>query len=408
MKSIGPHLPQKGFLQDYLDYAHPLTDAPTIYHLFCGLVAEAVAVGRKVYIPFGAQTIYLHLWVVLLGLSSLDRKTTSMNIARRLLGRLEYVNILPSEFSAERLVEMLSEKPEGLFIWGEFGSALAKFERDYMGGTKELLADLFDSPGRYTRETKGGSFTIQSPSFSILTGTPTEWLSRRVRGDDVRGGFFPRFLYVPRLEKGQRIAIPPPPDAHLESRLASQLHRIAQVEGAADFSRVEPDYREWLFEAEEAVERNPQAAALSAFHARLHVYALKLAVLYQLSIDAGLTVSPEAMQWGMGVVDFLKGHVGSFFGPETMGDRDEREKARVLRIILERPGIARGDLLRFSHLLAPRLEVLLKTLIGEELVGCAPPEPGRRAFTYWPTELARELNGLPSHALAEGSQGGKS
>ena len=59
---------------------------------------------------------------------------------------------------------------------------------------------------------------IERPVVSILAGSTLEWLQRQMGEDDVRGGFFPRFLFVPESAKDRSLPIPPPPDLTAENR----------------------------------------------------------------------------------------------------------------------------------------------------------------------------------------------
>ena len=49
-------------------------------------------------------------------------------------------------------------------------------------------------------------------------------------------------------------------------------------------------------------------------------------------------------------------------------DRNMRDKAKVLRLIEREPGIKKGKLLSYSHLLARRLDEIVNTLQLEEKI----------------------------------------
>ena len=92
------------FLDIYQHYAEEVTDASPDYHAFMGLVTLASVVGNRVFMPWGDTNIYPNMWVILIGKSTLDRKTTSINISKRLLFRFNHKLIYPNEFSYEKLV----------------------------------------------------------------------------------------------------------------------------------------------------------------------------------------------------------------------------------------------------------------------------------------------------------------
>ena len=118
---------------------------------------------------------------------------------------LTLIIILPNDFSREKLIENLGKQPAGIFPVYEFGEFMSKFNRDYMLGVKEFLADLWDSPSQYKRSLKGCDVTINNPAISLLGATTIEWLEDKLTQSDLRGGFFPEYFSYPpekrRLER---------------------------------------------------------------------------------------------------------------------------------------------------------------------------------------------------------------
>ena len=179
----------------------PTTDAPREYIVPCALVTIATVLSHRVYVPFGGDRVYPNLWVVLLGPSSTFRKTTTVKQVRRTLGRLTEGDphglLFPDEFSKEALVSRLAERAQGLLTYSEFSGALAAMGRDYMSGTKELLADLYDSPPKYQRTVGNRTITAQNVCIGILAASQTDWLLEKIKESDIRGGFMARICSCP-------------------------------------------------------------------------------------------------------------------------------------------------------------------------------------------------------------------
>ena len=239
-------LPSRGLLADYLAFASPLTDAPQAYHLAVGLTVLAALVGNRVTIAHGPRPLFCNLYVTLLGRSTFSRKTTSIGIGQRILGHFESAAVMPAEFSPEAFLERLEKTPAAVLIYPELARALNAFKRDYMAGMLERLTELYDCPETYTRELKGRSFTIKQPVLSILAASTVEWLQRTMGEDDVRGGFYPRFLFVPEGTRGATMALPPAPDPRAETALVRGLSRLVRLEGTADLSAVRSGYGRWF------------------------------------------------------------------------------------------------------------------------------------------------------------------
>src|SRR6266545_786973 len=112
--------------------------------------------------------------------------------------------------------------------------------------------------------------------------------------DDVRGGFFPRFVFVPEGQQPQHLAIPPEPDAQAEQHLVQGLSRLLSLRGKADLSIVRGIYQDWYRRLVTSLYARDDNDALSSFAGRLSVTALKLAVLYHVAEADDLMISPEA------------------------------------------------------------------------------------------------------------------
>ena len=274
--------PPRSALALYEQYWLPTTDAPREYLVACGLSTIGTAIGNRIYIPFGGERIYPNLWNVLLGPSSTFRKSTTVKQARRTLARLtEGQNdglLFPDEFSKEALVARLAERAQGLLTYSEFSGALAAFNRDYMSGIKELLADLYDSPPRYERIVGQKTLVAKDVCISLLAASQTDWLLEKLKETDIRGGFMARMTFWPAFIKRRFIALPPEPDTRIGNELVRHLNQIRGLEGAVMIpSSCRDRYAAWLEQHERELESLPGAGNLGPFWSRLSVTTLKMA-----------------------------------------------------------------------------------------------------------------------------------
>jgi hypothetical protein len=341
-----------------------MTDAPQQYHLFSGLVVLSALLGNRVSIPFGPQALMPNLYVVLIGRSTFSRKTTSIAIAQRILRHFEGTQVLPSEFSPEAFLDKLGRAPAGLLIYPEFSRALAAFRRDYMAGMVERLTELYDSPPHYSRELRGGNrIEIERPVVSILAGSTLEWLQRQMGEDDVRGGFFPRFLFVSEGPKNRSLPIPPPPDLAAENRIVQGLAAVQRLDGLASLASVQDDYEGWYRRIELATYAQDEGEATGAFVGRLTVTALKLALLYHVAeYPSSLAIGRDALARALALVGWLQQQVEWLLRDGLAFTRAEKQRQRVLAIIRRRRGVPHSALLKASHLSARELREALETL----------------------------------------------
>jgi hypothetical protein len=374
--------PMGSALARYEMYWMPTTDAPREYIVPCGLAVIGTVINTNVYIPFGGDRIYPNLWAIILGPSSTFRKTTTVKQARRTLARLSEGQpnalLFPDEFSKEALVTRLAENAQGLLTYSEFSGAMAAFGRDYMSGTKELLADLYDSPPSYERVVGARTLNATNVCLSILAASQTDWLLEKLKESDVRGGFMARFSYWPAFYKRRFLAIPDEPDGKTGNELVRHLHDIRRLHGPMQLpSSVRDRYTDWLRQHEQDLEALPRAGQLSPFWSRLGMTTLKLGLILQVSTHGTLHMDDDALESAIGLTDYLKRSLAHLFDEEIAFTADMRNRQKVLGMIRRKPGIAFRDISRNANLLKRQLDPVLETLRAEELV-CI------RDNGYWP------------------------
>lgn len=372
----------RGTLSLYECYWTPTTDAPREYLIACGLATLGTVISTHSYIKFGGDRIYPNLWQVVLGPSSTYRKTTTVRQARRTLQRLcegQGPSLLfPDEFSKEAFVSRLSEHAQGLLTYSEFSGALKAFGRDYMSGTKELLADLYDSPPVYERVVGRQRIQAKDVCIGILAASQTDWLLEALKESDVRGGFMARFTFWPAFQKRRFLAIPPEPDGKIGNELIRELNALRKIDGPMVLpSDVQEHYAAWLQDHERQLDALPRAGQLGPFWSRLASTTLKLALILNLSAHHTLLMDDAALDAAIGLTEFLKRALGHLFEEEMAFTPDMRNRQRVLQAIRRHPGSPFRVVSRNSSLLKRQLDAVLDTLQAEGLVEF-------REKGYWP------------------------
>jgi len=320
-------------------------------------------IGRKVYLPFGDGAVYPNTWIVLVAGSSFFHKSTAVAIPTRILRIVNENLILPNEFSPEVMVAGLEAQSNGLFVWSEMKSALSMMNRPYMEGTKEMLTDLYDCPDVYIRKLKNQSYRIESPALSILAATTVDWLVSGIKQNDIAGGFTARFVFVPAMTKSRDIALPEPTNHQRRNQMATMLQRCAQVEGMVDISNIRSKYENWYYRHVAELDGAPMREALAGFYSRLSVYTLKFAMLLEVSKTQDTLISEETLDEAIAITDYLKRSIRYLVEHEFHMTRESADLEKIHRIISNKPGIERNDLLRHSHMAAKTFNPLLDTLI---------------------------------------------
>lgn len=362
-------IPEQGFIRDYVDFASSLTDAPKIFHVFCGLTLLSSIVGRRAYCPgFGGRPLYPNLWSILVAPSSSYRKTTAVNIAGDFISELGG-KMLPQEFSPEMLIQEISDNPKSTFIWSEFGSALARFEREYMQGIKDILADIYDCPPHYSRKTKGGDLFVQDPYITMLGATNMDWMTdkKNIRGD-MRGGFIARILFVPFTSKDYEMDIPGVADKSARSRLSGFLSEILDY-APTEFGISELTPLRTALNKENAsiAETSEYMVELKAAFSRYEMVALKLATLYAISMGRwGGEIPSEAMEHAGNAVRLLRESILDILQSVPL-NRDDEKLVEVCNkmMVAHATGhiwISRGEIIRYTHLPLKTVQGIMATL----------------------------------------------
>jgi hypothetical protein len=353
---------QSDFISDFVAYAEESTDAPPIYHRFMGYGTLSAVVGRNVYLTYGSQPLYCNLWIILIGKSSVLHKSTSLNYARDLIREVKSDIILPNEFTPEKLVAVLADNPQGVFIWDELASFLGQTGKDYMAGTKEIMTNLYDCPPVYSRKTKGDAAEIRDPYVVVLAATTPDWMTKQLTQADIRGGFLPRFICVPAYDKEKVLPVPPPADMAKRAALIEHLRAIAGIQGEMTLSpEAKAKYESWYL-AMHAEILSLDGGLLDAFFSRLADYTLKLAMLNELSTTRSLTVSLGSMERAISLTEMLKGTLRTLVEEELSFSRNEHAEKTVLKHIKQEKKIGHSALLRKVHLSAKDFDMAMTTL----------------------------------------------
>jgi hypothetical protein len=367
-KAFRDLVPDGSFLHYYSIMAGEMTDAPVEFHLAVGLSVLSAAVGNNVFFRAWGRDVYPNLWTILLAPSGFYRKTTAMNIGLRIIKAACRERMLPNDFTQEKLMENLSKESAGIVPVIEFGAFLKSLSRDYNVSLKEFLTEVYDG-GDYRRETKGGTIEITNPAVSIMAGTTIDWIVSQTKGDDLKSGFFARFLFWPGREKNGWKGLGDQQEDPMFWTCVELVRQVAEVKGQVVVTpEILETYNKWLRKFETGVNEEHLPGMLQGFLTRLGTYVLKFAVLYQLSMTQELGISPEAMYYATRLADYLKSHLVRLMEDEMVISRDGQELNAIAEIIGAEPGLSKSAILRKSKMKARNLNDLLDTLFQSERI----------------------------------------
>ena len=392
-------VPPKSWLQEYMNFIYPTTDAPEQFTYACGMAVLSMAC-REMYIQFGQARIRPNLWLAIIAPSSLYRKSTSINAGQHLINQFDEGAVLPHQMSPEAFVQQLAnERSSGIFAWGEFSSQLAAFEnRSYMRGYLSDLTDLYDCPETWLRRTVAdGLVKVENPFINIMTVSTQDWLNQCLSEGNLKGGFLPRFMWVMAFNKDRFLDWPQAPDPQTREFLVRDLSGIHEAfrggMTVSDEAKALYSGHAKLLETEAGLNADHEGT-LGAFYSRLSIYTLKFALIYQADIQTSQgfnsvsrEISVEAMQYAVNFTEYLRQSL-TFLLDKITYNEDMRDRLKVLEAVRQKPGIARSELYRRSKLSKKRLDEAVATLEESELIQRqSESSKGRPTFVYFPVKL---------------------
>jgi len=190
---------EDAFIKEYKVWASQATDAPEQYHeLTCFiLLSSVICSGLWLAVDWGE--IVPNLWGLMLGESTLTRKTTAMRLAVDMLKDVDNDLILATDGSAEGLLTGLSQRPGRVSIfWKDEISGLFDSinKKDYLAGLPETLTQLYDVPKVLTRLLRKETITISEPYFIFFGGGIRDKVYSLLNDEYILSGFLPRFIVV--------------------------------------------------------------------------------------------------------------------------------------------------------------------------------------------------------------------
>lgn len=293
------------FLARYVDYFQKRTDAPIEFGEATGLMAlSTLALGRR-WLSSGDN---LNIFMLLVGPSSRDRKTTAIDIVMDLIEETEPKRIGPGEFSPEGLLFHMRKK-RGLpsrnrliISMPEFGNALALMQRQYAQGTGALFCQLYDGSTIVKAKSGKRPITVVRPQVSLLGGAAYAMLEKYTAPVDWEGGFFARMLFIAGETRPQLYDDKPNmPTGERDITRMALVDLQQELEGNQKSMSLSDEAREVFKQWRKSLpmlnsDANPNNIAALANIERLVNTTIKVAALYQIDLSPSLVIGVPAME----------------------------------------------------------------------------------------------------------------
>lgn len=225
---------EDSLVKDYKEWGDVATDAPFEYHELSSFIALSALIAGGVKLPTSFGELVPNLWGLILGESTLTRKTTAMRMAMDIVTDIDDEAILATDGSPEGLLTGLSMRPSrtSIFYKDEVSGFFDSINRkDYLAGLPETLTQLYDVPKILQRLLRKDTITIQEPYFIFFGGGIRDKVYSLVKEEYVLSGFLPRFLVVSSstdMDRLRRTGPPTPVSDKLKERVINHMVELKQ------------------------------------------------------------------------------------------------------------------------------------------------------------------------------------
>jgi hypothetical protein len=375
------------FVDRFVAWARTTGDAAHQYFHAGAFMCLSCILAGNVKLPTSFGTIIPNLWILLLGDTTLTRKTTSMDIAVDMLLEVDPDVVMATDGSIEGLMEGLSTRPgrPSLFLRDEFSGMVEMMaRREYYAGMMEALTKLYD--GKFQKRLlRRGTVEVREPILMLFAGGIRSRTLSLLSEDFVVSGFLPRFIFVlaePNLNMLRPIG-PPTTDTkegrsalvkelirmrlmycrEIETKIAGSTitqRRITNVQLSSDAWALYNDLEKRLVESGL---HDARQDTLTPMMDRLAKSGLKAAVLIATSRceDAAVTVETrdiiKAFTFVIDWRDYAL-EVAANAGVTAF----EKRIQKIMTLIQKYPGVTRSIIMQRNALLKRDTDIILDTL----------------------------------------------
>ena len=298
---------QGSFVSDFIEYVSAQTDAPLEYAEAAALVCLSVAGYRcKANLAPYPGGLSNNLYVLLVGETTVSRKSTVQRIASQMIKSVMPPSVLPNRSKTEALIKSLANRSGVPSVWtpDEFGVTLAQiYQRDFMAGLEEMLLTVY-SGDDYQYERVLDTVTIRSPHLSVLAAATPESLAR-AGATALDSGLLPRFAIVyPQVMPESRAVGQAKDMSAIRQNLISRLHAIVSWSD----SKRDITFSEEALNALNSAESDLIGGAAARLPTMLYKVAA-LAAISEQSTHVRLSHAQSAItvvrRWGSGVTNIV-------------------------------------------------------------------------------------------------------
>lgn len=293
------------FIAPFMQFFAKATDAPFSFGEASALMTiSTIALGRR-ELAYG-EGIKPNLFCMLVGDSSVARKSTAVKFAKKFTTEVDDQRVGPRDYTVEGLIKWMQQKDPAtsktrnkvaLFA-EEFGADLARMEAYASTMTADFCA-LYDGDTFEKARASSGVTRVERPRVNLFAACAYHMLAKYIRPRDWLSGYMMRFIFVAPSEMRPQEEIQPL-FPHPEYQQAVVSLKTLRDDLNAQHVALQLDPAALAYYRQEMKRFNHHLKTLGpvqqTYQARFGVNVLKLSLLYQLDVDPFSYVTQLAVQ----------------------------------------------------------------------------------------------------------------
>lgn len=396
------------FIDRYRTWAYEATDAVEEFHDLSAVILLSTVIANSVRLDTSYGQMVPNLWGMILGDSTLSRKTTAMRMVTDIIAGIDPDLVLATDGTAEGLLTGLESRPHKVSIF--YKDELSGFfesinKREYLTGMPETLSALYDVPAIYTRRLRTAVIRIESPVFIFFGGGVRDKVYEALNENYVTQGFLPRFLIASGDTDIERLRRTGPPTevglakrgaivteiADLYEHYATDIMQNIAGQRVQMPPRIQAILTQGAWDKYGDIEQQMVYAANSSSIPGLALPTFERLSRSMLKLACIISASRQVPKDEAIMVDELDvitaAHYIQIWGENSIeaiinaGVKvSERILEKLVRVITEHPGILRSTIMQHYHLTKREADDVLSTL---EDRGTVRKEKQGRGFAYY-------------------------
>ena len=398
-------------VEEYIQWASERTDAAPQYHQAGAFTLLSVLGSTNIRLATSFGLLVPNLWFMILGDTTLTRKSTAMDMALGILDDVAPETLLATDSSVEGLISALALRDgrASLFHRDEITGMFAQMnKREHLAGMAETFTRLYDG-GRAKRVLRSQTISVDKPVFIFLGGGIRNKLYSQLTEEHIESGLLPRFIFIladTDADRLQALGRETSDTTNKRKRLVEAVQEFAYKYSKTTETRfgrtissepaiIKADLTDDAWARYQDLEKQMVNDGMKSgapdlcipMYQRLTTSILKAAVL----IAASRPANPTGGRITVSRADLLKamyyGRQWRSWANEVIHNTGqslyENKLQKILQSIYAEPdGIPRGAIMRRHHLMAREADMFLTTITERELVRTA--TKGNTRFYYPP------------------------